>query len=79
MLVSLIPSFSISVLAAPDVIQVDTKENTEQANGIVYTKTSTSKSDGTIDITLTAHTTGVVKQDSHVQPTNIVLVLDVSV
>ncbi len=62
----------------PTVISSDTKENTNQAGGIIYTKTSTAKSDGTIDITLTAHTTGVVRQLTSVTPTDIVLVLDVS-
>ncbi|MBR3996578.1 MAG: InlB B-repeat-containing protein, partial [Clostridia bacterium] len=61
-----------------EVIESSTKENTNQASGIIYTKTSTAKSDGTIDITLTAHTTGVVRQISSVSPTDIVLVLDVS-
>lgn len=91
MLVSLVPGFEITAAAAeettsaptlaqttPTITQSDTKENTNQAGGIIYTKTSTAKSDGTIDITLTAHTTGVVKQLNTVTPTDIVLVLDVS-
>ncbi len=90
MFATLVPSLGITVAAekstsgvsllasGPTIIQSDTKENTNQAGGIVYTKTSTAKSDGTIDITLTAHTTGVVKQTNSVTPTDIVLVLDVS-
>ncbi len=80
MVVNFMPGFGYPVLAAeqPTVIQTDTKENTNQAGGIIYTKTSTAKSDGTVDITLTAHTTGEVKQLSSVTPTDIVLVLDVS-
>jgi len=65
-------------VAEPTVTQSDTKENTNQAGGIIYTKTSTAKSDGTVDITLTAHTTGTVRQLTSVTPTDIVLVLDVS-
>ncbi len=80
MVMTFVPVFEFSVAAdpAPTVIQSDTKENTNQAGGIIYTKTSTAKSDGTIDITLTAHTTGEVKQTNIVSPTDIVLVLDVS-
>ncbi|MBE6036597.1 MAG: VWA domain-containing protein [Clostridiales bacterium] len=62
----------------PIVLQSSTMENQNQAGGVVYTKTSTAKSDGTVDITLTAHTTGEVRQTSKVTPTDIVLVLDVS-
>ena len=88
MMITMIPSYGITIAddgsglsplaTTPEVLQSDTKENTNQAGGIIYTKTSTAKSDGTIDITLTAHTTGVVKQMNSVSPTDIVLVLDVS-
>ena len=79
MVMTFIPAFEITAFAAsPTAIQSDTRENANQASGIVYTKTSTAKSDGTIDITLTAHTTGEVKQTNTVSPTDIVLVLDVS-
>ncbi len=90
MLMTIVPSFGIIAAAEesssnPSLLQdevteisSDTKENTNQAGGIIYTKTSTAKSDGTIDITLTAHTTGEVRQLTSVTPTDIVLVLDVS-
>ncbi len=80
MLVTLVPGITFSATAQEEttVVQSDTKENTNQAGGIIYTKTSTANSDGTIDITLTAHTTGVVRQMSSVEPTDIVLVLDAS-
>ena len=78
----LITSTPMTAFAAggtePTVLQSSTMENQNQAGGVVYTKTSTAKSDGTIDITLTAHTTGEVRQTSKVTPTDIVLVLDVS-
>ncbi len=90
MLMTIVPNFGIMAAAEepqanpsllqgePTEIVSDTEENTNQAGGIIYTKTSTAKSDGTIDITLTAHTTGVVRQLTSVTPTDIVLVLDVS-
>ncbi len=81
MLMTFMPGLSLGVSAEesePTVIESSTKENTNQASGIVYTKTSNAKSDGTIDITLTAHTTGEVRQLSSVTPTDIVLVLDTS-
>ncbi len=81
MITSVIP-MGVTVSAVDEstvtVTQWDTKTNTNQDGGIIYTKTSTAKSDGTVDITLTAHTTGQVKQTMTVSPTDIVLVLDVS-
>lgn len=59
-------------------LQSSTTENQNQASGVIYTKTSTANSDGTVSITLTAHTTGEVRQTTSVSPTDIVLVLDVS-
>lgn len=78
MLMTFMPGITLGVSAEPTVLETSTKENSNQAGGIIYTKTSTAKSDGTIDITLTAHTTGEVKQLSSVTPTDIVLVLDTS-
>jgi len=75
---SLIALNNTAFAAGPTALQSDTKENTNQAGGIIYTKTSTAKSDGTIDIVLTAHTTGEVRQLNVVTPTDIVLVLDLS-
>ena len=80
MLICSLSTLSAAVVADEPVtvLQSSTMENENQSGGIVYTKTSTAKSDGTIEITLTAHTTGVVKQTTKVTPTDIVLVLDVS-
>ncbi len=62
----------------PTILETSTKENTNQASGIIYTKTSTAKSDGTIDIELSAYTEGTVTSTTTVKPVDIVLVLDVS-
>jgi len=91
MMITFIPSFGITgtkvgaasqtaplALTGPEILQSDTKENVNQSGGIIYTKTSEAKSDGTVDITLTAHTTGVVKPVNIITPTDIVLVLDMS-
>ncbi len=81
MLMSFTPNISIITSAeeaTPTITQSSTMENQNQAGGVVYTKTSTANSDGTVDITLTAHTTGEVRQMTSVTPTDIVLVLDVS-
>jgi len=80
MLIGTLSTLSFAVTAADPVTerQSSTMENQNQAGGIVYTKTSTARSDGSIEITLTAHTTGVVTQTTQVTPTDIVLVLDVS-
>lgn len=50
MSMTFLPGLTLSVSAAPTVVESSTKENTNQAGGIVYTKTSTAKSDGTVDI-----------------------------
>jgi len=78
MTMTFMPGITIGVSAEPTVVESSTKQNTNQAGGIIYTKTSTAKSDGTVDITLTAHTTGEVRQMTSVTPTDIVLVLDTS-
>ena len=69
----------MTVSAAPDPITVaSTRHNVNQEDGIVVTKTATPKEDGTVDISITAYTTGEVTAHSTVTPTDIVLVLDVS-
>lgn len=59
------------------VLQSQTTENSNQSSGIVYEKTAAAMSDGTVDITLSAYTTGAVVEGS-VIPTDIVLVIDTS-
>ncbi|MBQ4150189.1 MAG: InlB B-repeat-containing protein [Clostridia bacterium] len=71
-------SAPILLANTPTDTQSSSMENQNQASGIIYTKTSTAKTDGTVEITLTAHTMGEVKQTTTVSPTDIVLVLDVS-
>ncbi|MBO5670305.1 MAG: VWA domain-containing protein, partial [Clostridia bacterium] len=48
------------------------------ADGIVLNKSAELKADGTMDITIEAYTKGQVTQTSTVNPTDIILVLDVS-
>ncbi len=88
MIMTIVPSFSLTALAdseavqplddEPTILETSTKENTNQSGGVVYTKTSTAKSDGTIDIELSAYTEGTVTSTTTVKPVDIVLVLDVS-
>ncbi len=47
-------------------------------DGIEFTKTAVANSDGTVDITMEAYTTGTVTTSNIVTPTDIILVLDVS-
>lgn len=84
MVVSLIPISAIPVSAdTPSAHVTNVMQNTNQGDGIVMSKFAqphlvNGVPDGTVDITIEAHTTGVVKQTQSVTPTDIVLVLDLS-
>ncbi len=64
--------------AAPSARATDVLENNNQSSGIVLTKGATPNSDGSVDVTIEAFTTGKVTNTSSTMPTDILLVLDVS-
>jgi len=71
--------FGIQTLAAdPTVLYTNSTHNANGEDGIVLTKTANFLSDGTVDLTVEAYTTGKVTVGEHVTPTDIVLLLDVS-
>ncbi len=84
MVVSLIPISAVPVSAdTPAALATNVMQNTNLSDGIVMSKYAQPHlvdgvPDGTVDITIEAHTTGVVKQTQTVTPTDIVLVLDLS-
>ncbi|MBQ2840561.1 MAG: S-layer homology domain-containing protein [Oscillospiraceae bacterium] len=53
-------------------------ENDNQSSGIILTKEAKANTDGTVDVTIEAYTTGKVTNTNSTVPTDIVLVLDVS-
>ncbi len=72
---------SVSALAAgteAQVLSVSTMQNPNTEDGVVLTKTATTLSDGTVDLTIDAYTTGRVTTGEKVVPADIVLLLDVS-
>ncbi len=77
MVVGMLSGFTVAYAAEPVTVP-STHHNINQEDGIVLTKTAMPKDDGTVDITISAHTTGEVISHSTVTPTDIVLVLDVS-
>lgn len=78
MVTGLLAGIPLTASAADPVTVPSTHHNNNQEDGIVLTKSAVPKDDGTVDISISAHTTGEVVSHSTVTPTDIVLVLDVS-